>query len=34
MNDIFSAIEELRFSTFLRESSSLLSFPISCTCTR
>ena len=28
MNDIFFWIEELSFSTFLRESSSLLSFPI------
>ena len=28
MNDLFFAIEEWRFSTFLRESSSLLSFPI------
>lgn len=28
MNDFFFWIEELSFSTFLRESSSLLSFPI------
>lgn len=28
MNDLFFAIEEMRFSTFMRESSSLLSFPI------
>ena len=28
MNDFFFSIEEMAFSTFLRESSSLLSFPI------